>query len=186
VQLSNSRRLVVNLSSMECSCGWWQVRAFPCKHAMVVLKEKKWVYDYVNVYDKVSLQKTCCMNSIHPMETHDMSTTDDRTGHVIGGDALDDDFNHRILPLINPRKRGDHNLRGGNHIYKELNQRGVPSVVRLATIRTCAGIQWLTSMLIMRVMLSQWRIYWGGIIECSWLMWCGCTVVFRKGYVHVV
>ena len=44
------------------------------------------------------------MNNVHPMKAHDMATVDDRTGRVIGGEALDDEFNRRILPPINPRK----------------------------------------------------------------------------------
>jgi len=46
------------------------------------------------------------MNNVHLMEIHDMATVDDLTGHIIHGDALDDEFNHCILPPINPRKRG--------------------------------------------------------------------------------
>jgi len=38
------------------------------------------------------------------MKTHDMVMVDDRTGRAIGGEALDDEFNYRILPPINPRK----------------------------------------------------------------------------------
>ena len=46
------------------------------------------------------------MNIVHPMETHDMATVDDRTGCVVGGKALDDEYNCHILPPTNPRKRG--------------------------------------------------------------------------------
>jgi len=70
----------------------------------VIKKEKKWVYDLVNVCYKCSTQKMCYMNNVHPMKAHDMATVDDRTGRVIGGEALDDEFNRRILPPINPRK----------------------------------------------------------------------------------
>jgi len=62
------------------------------------------VYDLVNVCYKSSTHTMCYMNSVHPMETHDMATVDDRTGRVVGGKALDDEFNRRILPPINPRK----------------------------------------------------------------------------------
>ena len=106
VQLSNSHRLVVTLSKGECSCRWWQIKGFPCRHGMTVIrKEKKWVYDYVNVCYKSGTQRLCYMNTVHPMETHDMGSVDDRTGRVTGGDGLDDNFNRRILPPINPRKR---------------------------------------------------------------------------------
>uniref|UniRef100_A0A7C8YUM5 CCHC-type domain-containing protein n=1 Tax=Opuntia streptacantha TaxID=393608 RepID=A0A7C8YUM5_OPUST len=72
----------------------------------VIRKEKKWVYDFVNVCYKSSTQRLCYMNTVHLMETHDMATVDDTTGRVTGGEGLDDDFNRRILPPINPRKRG--------------------------------------------------------------------------------
>ena len=107
VQLSSSRRLVVNLCRGECTCRWWQLQGFPCRHAMAVIqKEKKWVYDFVNECYKCGAQKMCYMNSVHPMETHDMAAVDETTGSVIGGEALDDEFNRRILPPTNPRKRG--------------------------------------------------------------------------------
>ena len=107
VHLSNSRRLVVTLSKGECTCRWWQINGFPCRHAMAVIrKEKLWVYDFVNVWYKTCTQRLCYMNNVHPMETHDMATVDERTGRVSGGAALDDNFNRRILPPINPRKRG--------------------------------------------------------------------------------
>ena len=107
VQLSNSHRVVVTLSKGECSCRWWQIKGFPCRHGMAVIrKEKKWVYDYVNVCYKFGTQRLCYMNTAHPMETHDMATVDDRTGRVTGSEGLDDNFNRRILPPINPRKRG--------------------------------------------------------------------------------
>jgi len=41
VQLSNSRRLVVTLSKGECSYGWWQIKGFPCRHGMVVIRKEK-------------------------------------------------------------------------------------------------------------------------------------------------
>jgi len=47
---------------------------------------------------------TCYINNIHLIKTHDMATVDDRMGPMIEGDALDDEFNHGILPLINPLK----------------------------------------------------------------------------------
>ncbi|KAJ8423694.1 hypothetical protein Cgig2_003378 [Carnegiea gigantea] len=35
---------------------------------------------------------------VHPMETHDMGTVDGKTGRVVGGDDLDDDYDRCILP----------------------------------------------------------------------------------------
>jgi len=55
------------------------LQGFPCRHAMIVVKnEKKRVYDFVNVCNKSSTQMTWYMNSVHPMETHDMVTVDDK------------------------------------------------------------------------------------------------------------
>ena len=45
------------------------------------------------------------MNTIHPMETHDIGSVDDRMGCVVGGKAVDEDFNRCILPPKNPRKQ---------------------------------------------------------------------------------
>jgi len=52
------------------------------------------------------MQATCYINIVHPMETHDIASMDDRTDHVVGGDSLDDDYNRCILPPLNPWKRG--------------------------------------------------------------------------------
>jgi len=41
IQLNNSRCLVVKLRRGECSCRWWQMQGFPCRHAMVVIKKEK-------------------------------------------------------------------------------------------------------------------------------------------------
>ena len=73
---------------------------------VVIKKEKKWVYDYMSPCYKAVAQKTYCMNTIHPMETHDIGFIDDQMGSVVGGDALDEDFNRRILLPTNPQKRG--------------------------------------------------------------------------------
>ena len=68
------------------------------------MANKKWVYNYANVCYKASTQRVCYINNIHSIKTHDMVIVDDRTGPMIDGDALDDEFNHGILPLINPPK----------------------------------------------------------------------------------
>ena len=46
------------------------------------------------------------MNIVHPVDTHDMASVVDRTSPVVGGEALDDDYNQRIVPPVNPHKRG--------------------------------------------------------------------------------
>jgi len=103
VELTNGRRLVVNLSWRACSCKWWQLRELPCLHGMAVIENQKlWLYDLVDDCYKASTQGRIYLNSIHPMETHDSTEVDDGTGMVIGGEELDDGFNRRILPPNNP------------------------------------------------------------------------------------
>jgi len=72
----------------------------------VIKKEKKWVYDYVSLRYKAQAQRTCYMNTTHPMETHDIGFVDDYMGCVVEGDVVDDNFNRRFLPPKNLRKRG--------------------------------------------------------------------------------
>ncbi|KAJ8433774.1 hypothetical protein Cgig2_025937 [Carnegiea gigantea] len=107
VSLTNNQSLVVSLARRTCSCKWWQLQGLPCAHAMVVIhKHKLWVYDYVRDCYKGATQGTIYMNSIHLMETHDSATVDNATGLVVGGEALDDGYNRRILPPINSRPQG--------------------------------------------------------------------------------
>jgi len=40
---------------------------------------------------------------VHPMETHNMGTVDSMTRQMIGGDDLDDDYDHYILSPTNGR-----------------------------------------------------------------------------------
>ncbi|KAJ8433147.1 hypothetical protein Cgig2_007111 [Carnegiea gigantea] len=73
--------------------------------ALVIHKHKLWVYDYVSHCYNGATQGTIYMNSIHPMEMHDLATVDNATGLVVSGEALDDGSNRRIL-LPNPRPQG--------------------------------------------------------------------------------
>ncbi|KAJ8421275.1 hypothetical protein Cgig2_026806 [Carnegiea gigantea] len=43
---------------------------------------------------------------MHPMETHNMGIVDAKTGRVVGGDDLDDDYDRCILPPTNGRQPG--------------------------------------------------------------------------------
>ena len=48
VQLTNNRRLVMNLTRRTCSCRWWQLHRLPYAHAMAIIEnDKLLVYDYV-------------------------------------------------------------------------------------------------------------------------------------------
>ncbi|KAJ8432233.1 hypothetical protein Cgig2_024388 [Carnegiea gigantea] len=55
---------------------------------------------------RVPTQRTIYMNNIHPTETHDLANVDNRTGGVIGGHKLDEDYNRRIIPPQKPRPPG--------------------------------------------------------------------------------
>ena len=83
------------------------MRALPCAHAMAVIeREKLSVYDYVGDCYKRSAQGMVYLNVVHPMETHDSAHVNAGTGAVVGGEELDDRYNRRILPPINPRPSG--------------------------------------------------------------------------------
>ena len=59
-------------------------------HAMAIIdKQKRWVYDNVSDSYKEATQNKICINSIHPIQTHDLTIVDSATGLVIGGKALD-------------------------------------------------------------------------------------------------
>jgi len=71
---------------------------------MAIIERKKLrVYDYVSDCYKLSTQAIVYMNAIHPLETHDSVHVDHWTGQVVEGEELDDGYNRRILPPINPR-----------------------------------------------------------------------------------
>jgi len=156
VQLNNSRRLVVMLSKGECSCRWWQIKGFPCRHDMeVIRKEKKWVYDYVNVCYKSATQQMCYMNTVHLMETHDMTTADDRTGCVTGGEGWMTISIGAFCLLSIHESAADQNQLGGNHRRKECAQTDVRSAMSLGTRGTHVGTPGLTLLQIMKGILSQ-------------------------------
>ncbi|KAJ8437858.1 hypothetical protein Cgig2_002992 [Carnegiea gigantea] len=119
---------------------------------------KLWVYDYVSDCYKAGSQGTIYMNIIHSMETHDSATVDNATGLVIGGEALHDGYNRRILPPLNPRPQG------------RPRKRRIESQRQGVQVRKCskcgevghythAGIRALISMQIRQLLLYPWRIY---------------------------
>jgi len=76
----------------------------PCCHALaVIVKVNLWVYDFVHPVYKADTQHRIYNQVVHPMETHDMATVDDRIGCVVGGDELDDDYSCCILLPCNER-----------------------------------------------------------------------------------
>ena len=51
------------------------------------------MYDCVSTCYKGPMQATCYMNIVHPMDTHDMASIDDRIDRIVGGEVLDVDYN---------------------------------------------------------------------------------------------
>ncbi|KAJ8419911.1 hypothetical protein Cgig2_000658 [Carnegiea gigantea] len=91
----------------KCSCKWRQLKGLPYAHAMAVIHNQKlWVYDYVSDWYKAGSRSTVYMNNIHPMETYDSAIVDNATGVVVGGEALDDGYNRRILLPLKPCSQG--------------------------------------------------------------------------------
>ncbi|KAJ8442637.1 hypothetical protein Cgig2_003681 [Carnegiea gigantea] len=66
-------------------------------------KANLWVHDYVHPIYKTAAQQIIYNQLVHPMETHDIGTVDAKTGRVVGGDELDDDYDRCILPPTNGR-----------------------------------------------------------------------------------
>ncbi|KAJ8435441.1 LOW QUALITY PROTEIN: hypothetical protein Cgig2_012562 [Carnegiea gigantea] len=105
VELTNSHKLVVKLGQQTCTCR--QTRGIPCCHALTVIaKANLWVYDYLHPIYKIAIQQIMYNQLVHPMETHDMGIVDAKTGRVVSGDELDNDYNHCILPPL----MGDNHL----------------------------------------------------------------------------
>ncbi|KAJ8430933.1 LOW QUALITY PROTEIN: hypothetical protein Cgig2_002721 [Carnegiea gigantea] len=66
----------------------------------------KLVYDYVHPIYKSATREVICNQLVHPMETHDMGKVNEKTGVVVGGEELDDDYNRCIPPPNNGRHPG--------------------------------------------------------------------------------
>ncbi|KAJ8424261.1 hypothetical protein Cgig2_019206 [Carnegiea gigantea] len=114
----------------------------------VIDKQKLWLYDYVSDCCKGGSQSTIYMNSIHPMEMHDSATVDNDTGVVIGGEALDDEYNRGILLPLNPRQQGRPRKSSGSAQNAE----------RLDTTETRLGIRIKISMHMRQLLPCPWRI----------------------------
>ncbi|KAJ8441456.1 LOW QUALITY PROTEIN: hypothetical protein Cgig2_023642 [Carnegiea gigantea] len=85
VKLTNSRKLVVKLGQQTCTCR---------------------VYNYVHPIYKTATQQIIYNQLVHLIETYDMGIVDVKTGRVVSGDELDDDYDHCILPPTNGRQPG--------------------------------------------------------------------------------
>ncbi|KAJ8452483.1 hypothetical protein Cgig2_000072 [Carnegiea gigantea] len=64
------------------------------------------VYDYVHPIYETATQQIIHNHLVHPIETRDMGTVDAKTGRVVGGDKLDNDYDRCILPPTNGRQPG--------------------------------------------------------------------------------
>ncbi|KAJ8423474.1 hypothetical protein Cgig2_013517 [Carnegiea gigantea] len=107
VELTNSHKLVVKLGQQTCTCKQWQLRGLPCCHALAVIaKANLWVYDYFHPIYETATQEAIYDQLVHPMETHDMGKVDEKTGVVVGGEELLDDYN-RCIPPPNNRRHPD-------------------------------------------------------------------------------
>ncbi|KAJ8428909.1 hypothetical protein Cgig2_011651 [Carnegiea gigantea] len=62
--------------------------------------------DYVHPIYKIATQKVINKQPVHLMKTHDMGIVDRKTGLVVGGEELDEDYNQCILPPNNGRHAG--------------------------------------------------------------------------------
>ncbi|KAL6209748.1 hypothetical protein ACLB2K_020688 [Fragaria x ananassa] len=63
---------VVNLAEMECSCGWWQFRCFPCSHAVQVMQKANHLpYHYIEDYWKTSFYRSAHDQAIIPVPDRD-------------------------------------------------------------------------------------------------------------------
>jgi len=107
VVLANSQKLVVKLGNHTCTCRKWKMTGLPYHHALaIVAKANLWVYNFVCRMYKVDTKRHIYNLVVHPMETQDMATVDDRTIRVVEGNELDDNNNHYISPSCNERQSG--------------------------------------------------------------------------------
>ncbi|XWS18025.1 hypothetical protein CRYUN_Cryun32bG0006600 [Craigia yunnanensis] len=65
---------VVNIDLWDCSCREWQLKGFPCSHAVAVLQQsERSLYDYCSEYFTVDTFRSTYSNSINPVATLDMA-----------------------------------------------------------------------------------------------------------------
>ncbi|XP_040969231.1 uncharacterized protein [Gossypium hirsutum] len=65
---------VVNIDLWDCSCREWQLKGFPCCHAVAVLQQlERSLYDYCSEYFTVDAFRSTYSNSINPIATADMA-----------------------------------------------------------------------------------------------------------------
>ena len=131
-----------------------------CHALAVIAKANLRVYDFVHPMYKADRQRRIYNQVVHPMGTHEMVTVDDRTGRVMAGDELDDDYSRYILPLVMDDSLHDPHQSTKSHKRKAQDPAGVPNVMKLDIHGGHAEILVPISILIMKGMLWQWRIYW--------------------------
>ncbi|KAJ8428094.1 LOW QUALITY PROTEIN: hypothetical protein Cgig2_013306 [Carnegiea gigantea] len=85
------------------------------------VKANLWVYDYVHPIYKTATQQIIYNQLVHPMETHDMGTVDAKTGRVVSGDELDDDYDRYILPPTNERQSVGHTRRTYRNLHADFD-----------------------------------------------------------------
>ncbi|XVE89351.1 hypothetical protein DITRI_Ditri19aG0195200 [Diplodiscus trichospermus] len=65
---------VVNIDPWDCSCREWQLKGFPCCHAVAVLQQSgRSLYDYSSEYFTIDAFRSTYSNSINPVAVVDMA-----------------------------------------------------------------------------------------------------------------
>ncbi|XVF75071.1 hypothetical protein PTKIN_Ptkin13bG0159100 [Pterospermum kingtungense] len=65
---------VVNIDLWDCSCREWQLKGFPCCHAVAVLQQSdRCLYDYCSEYFTIDAFRSTYSKSINPVVTVDMA-----------------------------------------------------------------------------------------------------------------
>ncbi|XP_062011406.1 uncharacterized protein LOC133728003 isoform X1 [Rosa rugosa] len=60
--------VMVDLDNRFCSCHEWQIKGFPCAHALVAIQKNNWcIYDYVDDYFKSSYFRSSCATLMSPI-----------------------------------------------------------------------------------------------------------------------
>jgi len=95
-----------------------------------------------------------------PIEMHDMATVDDRVGHVVNGQVLDDDYNRCILPPIMDDNLDDLHR---STMSPKLRTRKLANILNAVKPDIQGGhvvFSELVLMQITKVILSRLKIWW--------------------------
>jgi len=113
---------------------------------------------------------------MHRMQTHDMAVVDGKTGLVVGGDELDEDYNRCILPPTMADTQAGHRRSEESRKHRIRNCGDAPNAVTLVIQGARAVILNLISMQVTKVMSLRLRISLMVPIQHGW--------VRLKGMIH--